>query len=70
MEGTYGLEAFVVEVRHAISRRLPARETLAMLTPGFKRLLADLPQLLPPAPFWPQAPFPVQPPSPSPKLLL
>ena len=41
MEGTYGLEAFVAEVRHAISRRLPAKETLALLAPGFKRLLAN-----------------------------
>lgn len=41
MKEPYGLSEFVSEARAAIAKRMTATETLGVLTPGFKRLLAN-----------------------------
>jgi hypothetical protein len=41
MSPVYGLQDFVDEVRHVVSRRLRVPETLQTLTPSFRRLLTN-----------------------------
>jgi hypothetical protein len=41
MSEGFGLEDFVAEIRAVVAKKLPAKEALAALAPGFRRLLSN-----------------------------